>query len=311
MKRLAIITLALVLMFSFTACGRLNRVSENTDVPKSESSGNNPEVEVPGSENPVDSPESVDSKSLVGLWHSMNMVAAGFGERYAFNEDGTFIYGTNQMDEFERQLFSTGRWSIAEGKLKLEVNARLVVPVGDIKDIVPNDDLIILDRGVVKKIFNPPEIETYSIAKTDADPETGRNTITIDGDTFYDFNNQIDLFDEYYELINSAGRASLDGGSDPGDTNELQWWGEYKNDNLGFSIEIKEYTGTEFWVEICLLRDGHAVLEGKATISSEDEHLALFNDFGFYLYEDFSAIDIVASEDSEWAHMRGQYIRVK
>ncbi|MGI6125100.1 MAG: lipoprotein [Acetivibrionales bacterium] len=193
MKRLTILALALVLMLSLSACGRITDVLEP--------STNSPTSEASTSESPTENPEPEDNKSFIGLWHSMNMVAAGFGERYAFNEDGTFTYGTSQMDEFERQLFSTGRWSIAGGKLKLEVDARLVVPVGDIKDIVPSDDLIILDRGVVKKIFNPPEIETYTIAKTDADPETGRNTITIDGKTFYDFNNQTDMFDDYYDLI--------------------------------------------------------------------------------------------------------------
>ncbi|NLE24164.1 MAG: hypothetical protein GX625_02305 [Clostridiaceae bacterium] len=205
MEKLFILILALIMTLSLAACGKPTELIQNTDAPKSESPLKSPESEAsPKSNSPTENPEPEDNKSFIGLWHSMNMVAAGFGERYAFNEDGTFIFGTSQMDEFERQLFSTGRWSIAGGKLKLEVDARLVVPAGKTEDIVSGDELIILDRGVVKEIYNPPEIETYNIAKTDADPETGRNTITIDGDTFYDFNNQIDLFDEYYDLIKSS-----------------------------------------------------------------------------------------------------------
>lgn len=210
MKRLIALTLVLTLTLSLAACGRLTGVSQNTGTPESESPVNLPKTEDPGSESPVNSPASEDNEPFVGLWHSMNAVAAGYGERYALNDDGTFIFGTSQMDEFERQLFKAGRWSIAEGKLKLEVDAQLVVPVGKIEDIVPSDELIILDRGVVKVIYNPPEIETYSIIKTATDPETGRNTITIDGVTFYDFNNQTDLFDDYYDLNNSGGNTLSD-----------------------------------------------------------------------------------------------------
>lgn len=210
MKKLIILTLALMMTLSLAACGKPAGVSQNTGVPERESPVNSPETEAPGSESPSNSPEPKDTEPFVGLWHSMNAVAAGYGERYALNDDGTFIFGTSQMDEFERQLFKAGRWSISGGKLKLEVDARLVVPVGEIEDIVPSDKLIILDRGVVKVIYNPPEIETYSIVKTDADPETGRNTITIDGVTFYDFNNQTDLFDDYYDLNNSSNSFSPD-----------------------------------------------------------------------------------------------------
>lgn len=208
MKRLIKLTLVLMLTLSLAACGKPTGLIQNTDAPKSESPVKIPESEAPKSNSPTENPEPEDNKSFIGLWHSMNMVAAGFGERYAFNEDGTFIFGTSQMDEFDRQLYKAGRWSIAGGKLKLEVDARLVVPVGEIEDIVPSDELIILDRGVVKVIYNPPEIETYSIVKTDADPETGRNTIAIDGVTFYNFNNQTDLFDDYYDLNNSSDSTS-------------------------------------------------------------------------------------------------------
>ncbi len=101
------------------------------------------------------------------------------------------------------------------------------------------------------------------------------------------------------------------GQGDPGDTNQHEWWGTYKSEDLGFSIEITEYSGSDFWAEICLLRNGNIVLAGRATISAEDDYLAVLDDIGFYLYEDFSSIDIVASESSDWAHMRGQYTKIE
>lgn len=208
MKRLIVFALALILILSLAACGRLSGVSQDTGVPESDSPVESPKTKVSTSEGPTENPEPVDNgslnDSLIGLWHSMNMVGAGFGERYAFNEDGTFIFGTSQMDESNNQLYEAGTWSIVNGELKLEIKERLVMPEGDINEIVPGDDLVILDSGVVMLIINPPEVETHSISVTGADPETGRDTITIDGVTFYDFNNQTDMFDDYYDLTNSA-----------------------------------------------------------------------------------------------------------
>ncbi|MCM0758727.1 hypothetical protein M7775_09110, partial [Sporomusa sphaeroides DSM 2875] len=55
-------------------------------------------------------------------------------------------------------------------------------------------------KGLIKLICNPPEIETYRIVQTGVKPETDRDTIAIDGVTFYDFNEQTDLFDGFYAL---------------------------------------------------------------------------------------------------------------
>lgn len=194
MRKANILIFALILTVLLAACGNPTGIPQDTAVPVSKS--------------PVNSPEPDDKNFFIGLWHSMNMVAAGFGERYTFNEDGTFIFGTSQMGEFDRLLYTAGTWSITDGKLKLEVGTKLAVPVGDINKIESSDNLIILDRGVVKVIHDPPEIETYNIAKTATDSETGRNTISIDGVTFYDFNNQTDMFDDYYDLIDSGDSTS-------------------------------------------------------------------------------------------------------
>lgn len=212
MKKLTIIILLLVLTILIAACRNYTDATQSPGNTKIETiadiTASTGPKSSPQNETIAENPEPVDNDSLndslIGLWHSMNMVAAGFGERYAFNEDGTFIYGTSQMDESNHQLYAAGTWSIVNGELKLEIETRLVMPEGDINEIVPGDDLIILDRGVVKMIYNPPEVETCSISITGADPETGRNTIAIDGVTFYDFKNQTDMFDYYYDLTDPA-----------------------------------------------------------------------------------------------------------
>lgn len=144
---------------------------------------------------------------FVGLWHAMNTGAGGFGARYALYGNGTFVHASSETGVFERELYKAGRWSVADGELRLEVEARWVVPVGNIEDIIPNDELIILgEKGLVKVMYNPPEIEAYSIAQIGADPATGRGVIAIDGVTFYDFNERTDLFDGFYNLPGSDRR---------------------------------------------------------------------------------------------------------
>ncbi len=114
-----------------------------------------------------------------------------------------------------------------------------------------------------------------------------------------------------YYLAQAGGLPDETEKSDPGDTNQNEWWGMYKSDDLGFSIEITEVTETSFWFDIYLLRNGKTVFSGTATISDDDDHMATCDDVGFYLYNDFSAIDFLASESSEWAHMRGQYTKLE
>ncbi|WP_188398447.1 MULTISPECIES: hypothetical protein [Sporomusa] len=148
--------------------------------------------------NRADASQNTGDKPFVGMWQAVNTVTGELDARYALYGDGTFIYGSSEI--VERELYKAGTWSIANDELRLAVESRWVLPVGNIEDIVPNDELIILGGGLIKLICNPPEIETYRIVQTGVKPETDRDTIAIDGVTFYDFNEQTDLFDGFYAL---------------------------------------------------------------------------------------------------------------
>lgn len=75
----------------------------------------------------------------------------------------------------------------------------------------------------------------------------------------------------------------------------------------GFSIEFTEFDGESVWFEIFNLRDGSTIMAGTATLYPDNAHMAEYGEISFSLYEDYSAIDVFASESSEWAHLRGQY----
>ncbi len=94
-------------------------------------------------------------------------------------------------------------------------------------------------------------------------------------------------------------------GNDAGDS----WSGVYKGD--GFSITISEFSGESFWFDITSLRDGRTAIAGTATLYTDNSLMAEYEDISFGLYDDFSGLDFFASESSEWAHLRGQYLRME
>lgn len=93
--------------------------------------------------------------------------------------------------------------------------------------------------------------------------------------------------------------------SDPGQTNDLEWWGVWMGD--GFSIEITEYDGKSFWFEIMNLGNGSMMMAGNATLYPGNDYMAEYGELSFSLYDDYSAVDIFLPESSEWSYLRGQY----
>ncbi|HHY64227.1 MAG TPA: hypothetical protein GX501_04190 [Clostridiaceae bacterium] len=183
MKRVIALIIALIITLSFAACGRIIDGSRDDDIPKTDKTDKNSRTEPSGDDTPV---LEID-KAFVGLWHSMNVVGSGFAERYAFYEDGTFIYGANQMDD-DPLIYASGTWGVSDGKLKLFIMEKL---------FRSNDE-----GDVDIKKIKPPEVASYSIKETGPDPETGRDTIAIGGVTYYNYDNQTDMFESYYELTN-------------------------------------------------------------------------------------------------------------
>ncbi|MDD4422655.1 MAG: hypothetical protein PHD46_06435 [Eubacteriales bacterium] len=89
---------------------------------------------------------------------------------------------------------------------------------------------------------------------------------------------------------------------------QVPWWGMYINDE--FSIEITQVGYKDFWFEITLLRNEQTLLEGPAYLYPDNDYMAEFGAISFSLNDDCSAIDIFASESSEWAHLRGHYVEI-
>ena len=119
-------------------------------------------------------------------------------------------------------------------------------------------------------------------------------------------------FSGQYSMLDPDSAYALDSQddpqSDPGDDGLPIWLGSYTGDD--FSIDISDCDGNNVTFALFLLRNGSMVVEGTAVIYPDNVMMAENDDLHFSLYEDFSGIDVLVAEDSEWEHVRGQYLRI-
>ena len=139
-----------------------------------------------------DAPEPDGSEVFIGQWHSMNMLASGWDERYAFHEDGTYIYAASQINLSGSLIYMFGTWSVYEGALALFVERILSLEGAQ---IVHDENLGDYYEGgtPVLTVSEFAERSLCQIERGGIDPESGRATIKINGHTWYNFDEQ----DEY------------------------------------------------------------------------------------------------------------------
>lgn len=97
---------------------------------------------------------------------------------------------------------------------------------------------------------------------------------------------------------------------DINDGNIPEWWGEYKCDDMNFSIGITNFNGQSFLFGFYNLRNGELFYDGTAGVYSDDGLMAEYGEISFTLSEDFEVIDIYVPESSEWSHLSGRYERI-
>ena len=147
-------------------------------------------------------PEGWRPQALLGQWHAMDMVAAGYGERWMFESDGAFAHAPSDMDSLNRLLCEYGTWELGGDKLRLTVRHRIMLSGGTVGTSEEGEYLEgadIVDEPVV-----PAEIKTITVGGF-ANAEYGdeavvtRATVIFDGVTYYDFSSQPDMFAVYFE----------------------------------------------------------------------------------------------------------------
>ena len=151
----------------------------------------------------ISSPDDAALKrKLTGQWHAMNFVGAGFDERYAFRANGSFVYASSAT-RLNREAFRLGTWDIVGGRIVFRVYAKIMKENGYIDDFDGQQYLSDVDYAL--RPVADPKTESLSIALQGADPETGRDTIDINYQPFYNFSNQPNLLSDYDEIFGRIG----------------------------------------------------------------------------------------------------------
>ena len=138
-----------------------------------------------------------DSEAFVGQWHSMNMLAAGWDERYAFHADGTYIYASSQIKIETNIIYISGTWSVYNGGLAMFAESILSMEGAQ---IIHDENFGDSFEGGKPEltVIEYPERSMCQIERGDPDPESGRRTIKINGATWYNFDEH-DEFSSFFE----------------------------------------------------------------------------------------------------------------
>lgn len=85
-------------------------------------------------------------KSLIGSWHASPSVAAGYQERFVFNQHGTYVYYPSEADG---KASTIGKWSVIGTELVLIEKGKLLptfMKVGALE--TETDKAIVYDKKI-------------------------------------------------------------------------------------------------------------------------------------------------------------------
>lgn len=219
----------------------------------------------------------------IGLWHESPVVPSGFAQRLALNADHSFIWAASQMDGQERTRFSSGSWSVANGKLLLTATEEIRWEGG--REVPAFDswgtDTVIMDADiVVSKLAKTTE---YAISCVTTDSEVfDKRTVTIGGLRFWELDHPLDMetLKEDYSAAKADAGYSNDYLPDPWEWTFSDGTGTTLNNGLSF--EFANTTKNEA-VELNLTEaSGEYSSVGKLVFSDKSVSVVIYMDVKEY-----------------------------
>ncbi len=137
-----------------------------------------------------------EAKEYIGYWQFGLGIGAGYGERYAFNEDGTFWWAKSEYMGGERLIASKGRWIYSDGKIILTTTDEYHIFGGKVVEDVISSDGKYIEGGQLKKISQLDSVINFEVSKVSESEEYGAIFFTFDDRELYNYNNQLDFFDK-------------------------------------------------------------------------------------------------------------------
>ena len=157
------------------------------------------------------SPLSAEALEYSRVWHGSPVLGSGWSERFALYNDGTFIWGANEMDGATRLRYFAGTWDVKDGQLTLNVQILIGWEGGE---VVQNTG--IASYGSSEVIMNPEvvvyrcdEVLTLPVSKITYDQERGLDTATFNELQCWDYTAQAEdamagFWQSYMNLVERA-----------------------------------------------------------------------------------------------------------
>ena len=162
----SLLLLLVIVVFILSGCG--NGAASPRETPEKESAdARDPEDMGVHEDGGIDGNMDIrDKKALIiGTWHDNSWIPPGYGWRYHFYEDGSYLL-ENAAGGVTRELSETGTWSISENTVVLSISSKTAVEGGEeIETLLSNGHI---QRSLVNgmiKVFEtaPPAKEEYLI----------------------------------------------------------------------------------------------------------------------------------------------------
>jgi hypothetical protein len=155
---------------------------------------------------------SSDPTSYARVWHGSPVMASGWSERFVLYDDGTFIWGANEMDGASRLRYLAGSWDVRSGTLTLDCYFAVVWEGGT--EVKNNGQLASYGSATV---IQNPTVAVYQVSDTlelpvsgiTHDNERNLDTVVFNELQCWDYSGQADgAVADFWTAIESAGQSS-------------------------------------------------------------------------------------------------------
>ena len=114
----------------------------------------------------------INDEDLIGMWHQMPVVPAGFANRYFFYSDHGFKFASNEMDGGCRIKRLYGKWKLVDNFVEVQIDAEDILNGGEIVGPWGSyGSKFVIDNGTIKEqALDPPllfRIPIYLYIKND------------------------------------------------------------------------------------------------------------------------------------------------
>ncbi|MGE5549266.1 MAG: hypothetical protein ACM3ZC_01885 [Bacteroidota bacterium] len=121
-------------------------------------------------------PEAARAKlksALIGGWHALPVVAAGYVDRIFISADGEVVYSFNEMAPYDRVWKMEGKWREENGYLVMEISTKCISLGGYYQGPNAIDFGAIVDDYGGVLLLNKPQVFKLPVHKLANDPESG------------------------------------------------------------------------------------------------------------------------------------------